>query len=203
MKAFTLDFTLLALASTIAAQAQVKNFTFQGTVAHVDDFSLQLDGSLTNGAPVQGFYIFDPATSDSEPDATVGSYRTTNSACGIIVQIGNYVFRTNPRKVDLLVELDNRDTDNYLVRSYVNLANLPIPVGHIAWQLDDLSGTALTSVDLPPTPPNLDNFQSIVGLTVTGGGPGMEGGFFLRAHITSIAEAPHIIPERPVTTIDD
>ena len=31
----------------------------------------------------------------------------------------------------------------------------------------------------------------------------MEGGFFIRAHLTTIEEAPHIIPERPETTIDD
>ena len=203
MKTLALNLSLIALASTGAtAEAALKNVTFQGTVAAVNDSSLQLDGSITNGAPVKGFYIFDPAATDSNPDSTVGAYRTANSTCGIIVQIGNYVFRTNPRKVDLLIELVNRETDSHLVRSYFNLANQPIPIDHIAWQIDDPTGTALTSVEPPLTPPNLANFQSLSGLTVTGGGAEPINGFFIRAHITAIEEAPHIIPERPETTID-
>jgi len=204
MKILSQTISLLAIACTVAtAHSALKNFTFRGTVATVDDPSLRLDQSITNGAAIQGFYIFDPTTTDSNPDATVADYRHTNSACGITVQIGSHVFRTNPRKVDLIIELVNREADSYLIRSYFNLADEPLPVGHIEWQLDDPTGTALTSVDLPLAPPNLANFQSLSGLTLGSGGAGLETGFFIRAHITAIEEAPYIIPERPETTIDD
>ena len=190
------------LASGISAQAALINFTFEGVVTVVNDMTLQLNNSITNGTPVRGFYIFDPATEDSISDATVGQYRTANSACGVVVHVGNYVFRTNPRKVDFLIELVNRDTDHHVLRSYVNVANSPIPVGHIAWQLDDSTGTALAGTELPLTPPSLTSFPGGPGLTISGGCE-LETGFFIRANITAIEETPYIIPERPESMIED
>ena len=194
---------LTIVLSSASLNAALKNFTFHGTISTVSDASLQLDGSITNGTPVQGFYIFDSATADTNPDSTVAHYRTANSSCGIIVQVGNYVFRTNPRKVDFLIEIVNRDTDHHLIRSYLNLANKPLPIGHIAWQLDDSTGIALSDTALPLTPPILTTFPGGPGLTVSGGGSDLETGFFIRANITEIEEAPYIIPERPENTIDD
>jgi hypothetical protein len=189
--------------TALTAEAAIKNFTFSGTVGEVQDQFLRLDGSITNGTPLQGFYIFDTEIEDSNADATVGDYRNTSSACGVVVKMGNYVFRTNPRKVDFLIEVVNRDTDTYLFRSYFNVSSQPINVGHIAWQLDDSAGSALSTTLLPLTPPNLTDFQGSFGLTISGGGAEMEPGFFVRGNVTSIEEVPAVIPERPETTIDD
>ena len=189
--------------AAVTSQAALKNFTFSGTVERVDDQFLRLDGSITNGTPLEGFYIFDPTISDSNSDPSVGDYRNTSSSCGVVVKMGNYVFRTNPRKVDFLIEVVNRDTDNYLLRSYYNVSSQPIDVGHISWQLDDRTGSAFGAASLPLIPPDLADFQSIFGLTVSGGGAEMEPGFFVRGNITSIQETPAVIPERPETNIDD
>ncbi|MGZ8937795.1 MAG: hypothetical protein ACXW32_01140 [Limisphaerales bacterium] len=194
---------LIGALVVLTSEAAIKNFTFSGTVGEVQDPFLRLDGSITNGTPLQGFYIFDTDIADSNADGTVGDYRNTNSACGVVVKMGNYVFRTNPRKVDFLIEVVNRETDNYLFRSYLNVSSQPVDVGHIAWQLDDSTGSALGDALLPLTPPDLADFQSVFGLTIRGGGSEMEPGFFLRGAVTSIEEAPAVIPERPETTIDD
>lgn len=37
------------------ARSEVKNFTFRGTIAEVQDPNFQLDGSITNGTPFNGF----------------------------------------------------------------------------------------------------------------------------------------------------
>ena len=95
---------LIGALAVLASEAAIKNFTFSGTVGEVQDQFLRLDGSITNGTPLQGFYIFDTDITDSNADATVGDFRNTSSACGVVVKVGNYVFRTNPRKVDFLIE---------------------------------------------------------------------------------------------------
>lgn len=152
-----LAFVLLALATS--SPGDMKNFAFHGVVTYLDDQQFLLDATVTNGAPIEGFYIFDSDVPAPAPEADVGDYWYTNSACGMVVKIGAYVFRTNPRHVNFLIELVNRPgQDNYLLRSYNNLCSQPLYVDHIAWQLDDGSGTALSDVALPLTPPDLGNF---------------------------------------------
>lgn len=191
-----LAFVLLALATS--SPGDMKNFAFHGVVTYLDDPQFLLDATVTNGAPIEGFYVFDSDVPAPAPEADVGDYWYTNSACGMVVKIGAYVFRTNPRHVNFLIELVNRPgQDNYLLRSYNNLCSQPLYVDHIAWQLDDGSGTALSDVALPLTPPDLGNFTSVFGLTVTGD----KMPYFIRGEIQSIEESPAVIPETPGTTV--
>ena len=157
-----------------------------------------LDGSITNAGAFEGFYIFDTTAADSNSDPTVGDYWFTNSTFGVVLKIGTYAFRTNPRHVNFLIEVVNRPgSDNHLFRSYNNVCSQPLIVDHIAWQLDDSTGTALTNAFLPVIPPALAAWQSVFGLTVEGNG------FFLRGTVNSISEAPAIIPERPAVTLGE
>jgi hypothetical protein len=189
---------LMALfALTMSAHAALRNFTFHGTVEMVDDMSFQLDGSVTNGAPFEGFYVFDTATADSNSDSTVGDYRYSSGPVGIVVKMGSYVFRTNPDHVNFLLEVVNRDRDNYLLRSYINISSTGLLIDHIAWQLDDPTGAALSN-DLLPLAPTLSKFQSLFGFTVEGAGfPGL----FIRGHISSVVETPIVIPNPPAVTV--
>ena len=184
---FTLG-TVVALSSLLmtSALAEIKRFAFSGTVGQVSTGTGGvLDGSITNGSPFEGYYTFDITAADSNSDPTVGDYRFTNSAFGLVVRMGSYVFRTDPRRVDFLIEVVNRPgQDNYLLRSYQNLGSQGVIIEHIAWQLDDRSGTALSNDLLLPTPPVLSAFESIFGLTVEGGCSSL----FIRGRVTSIRE---------------
>ena len=180
--------------------AGIKNLGFEGTITSASDTSFVLDGSITNGTPFQGYYVFDTGATNSNTDPTVGDYWFTNSAAGIVVQSGNYVFRTNPQHVSFLIELVNRPTgDNYLLRSYNNVCSQPLLVDQIAWQLDDPTGAALTNIGLPTTQPVLASFNQIFGLTVQGGGCPF--GYFIRGEISSVVENPAVIPESPAVAI--
>jgi hypothetical protein len=59
--------------------------------------------------------------------------------------------------------------DVYLLRSY---NNLPLSNGafveHILWQIQDRTASALSSTDLPQTPPNLSDWESVVGMSIYG-----------------------------------
>lgn len=195
--------TVIALGLLLAttAKSEIKNFTFEGTISMVDDLGFMLDGSITNGASFEGFYTFDSTTTSSNPDPTVGDYRFTESTFGVVLKVGNYVFRTNPRHVDFLIEVVNRPGDDaYVIRSYNNVCSQPLLVEHIAWQLNDPTGTAVTNASLPLTPPTLSSWPSQFGFDVSGGG---FLGYLLRGTVNSVSEAPAVIPDPPAVTLGD
>jgi hypothetical protein len=74
-------------------------------------------------------------------------------------------------------------------------------VSEIYWQLDSLTPSAITNDALLTTPPNLSDFGQIFGFEVTGpSSPQRE--YLLRGTVTSIVEAPAVIPQRPSTTVE-
>lgn len=184
------------VSSVVASAERLVRIEFQGVVQYVDDMGAKLGGTVTNGLPISGFYTFDADQADSNPASDVGDYRFTNRNTGMVVKIGDRVFYTNPAKVDVLIETVNRATDNYLVRSYYNLASDPaLSVSHIAWQLDDSTGSAITSDQLPDIAPVLSKWQQIFALTIDGGGG--PNGYFIRATVTSATTASLSIPASP------
>lgn len=167
----------------------------------VRDMNFQLNSTVTNGAPVKGFYVYDDSAADQNADSTVGDYWFTNGMFGITVQIGSYVFRSNPDHTQFLLEVVNRDEDNYLLRSYFNVCSSPLTVSHISWQLNDVTGAANSDDHLPTTPPNLSAFDGAsVGMNVVGE---ELDGFFIRATITSIATTPPVIPDPPAVALQE
>jgi len=183
-------------------RAAILNNTFTGNVVSVADAGFLLNDSITVGTPIHGFYIFDSSTPDSNTDPTVGDYYHTNSDAGIVVKVGDYVFRTDPAHVNFLIEAVNRTSDDDIViRSYNNVCSRALVVEHISWQLSDYSGAALTNAALPIIPPNLQEFSQDFGLTVSGGyGTKF---YTVRAVVTNITAAPVAVPQRPVTTVKD
>jgi hypothetical protein len=107
--------------------------------------------------------------------------------------MGNYVFETDPARLQLALEVVDRQRDNYLVAS---LNNLPLATGlsvdYLAWQLDDPSGAALSDDSLPTTPPLLSQWQSIFGVSISGAtvvdpnDPPSGGAYFVRGHVEAI-----------------
>ncbi len=169
---------------------QVK-ISFTGTVTQMDDRSNVLFGNVKVGTPVTGEYTYRLPTKDTNTDQTVGDYPHDRKAFGITVNTGGLVFKTDPKNVNFLVELVNRDSDHYLLRSYNNLPfSDTVTVEHISWQLDDETGSALSNDSLKsaPIPPILQNWKDPFGLTITGEGPerGPIDSFFIRAHIDSV-----------------
>ena len=164
--------------------------SFTGTVTQMDDRSNLLYGNVKVGTPLTGEYTYRLPTKDTNTDQTVGDYPHDRNAFGITVNVGGFVFKTDPKNVNFLVELVNRDTDHYLLRSYNNLPlSDTIPIKHISWQLDDETGNALSNDSLKsaPIPPILQNWKDPYGLTITGGADrDPTQSFFVRAHIDSV-----------------
>ena len=159
-------------------------------VAYVDDRYNLLGGVIKVNDTITGKYTYDSGTPDTNTISTVGDYWHTSSSCGIELEAGGLIFKTNPGNVNFLIEIcDDHGSptprDNYLVRSYNNLqCTNGMLVDHIAWQLDDDSCTALASPSLPTTAPVLTDWESIFGLTIEGSDPSDElKDYFIRAHV--------------------
>jgi uncharacterized repeat protein (TIGR01451 family) len=167
-------------------------YKIEGTWSEVDDPSNSLNGSIVPGEPFVGVVTLDASAKDSQTDdETVGDYWHRTRAYGIRIESGGLVFETNPEDVEFLLEVVNRALrDNYLLRSYRNVSlNSSVTVDHISWQLDDPSGTALSSDQLPDSPPDLSKWQSDFGLTIEGNESDEDSGnnYFFRGHVDSVS----------------
>ncbi|HEV8321268.1 MAG TPA: hypothetical protein VG389_06600 [Myxococcota bacterium] len=172
-------------------------FSFSGALTQVDDVAGVSGASC--GTPFSGSYTYSTMVTDSNVDPTVGDYSYAATPNGITVTIAGIVYETDPVAVDVLLEvLDGvpPSEDSYLLRSNNNRSSLASAyVDTIAWQLDDLSGAALSSDALPTVPPDLAAYTQGAGFTVLacgtpdGTGACVVGGpdtFFLRGVVDTV-----------------
>jgi len=182
-------FVILAL-SCNSLQATLITIEIAAEIAEVYDISGLLEGNVNVGDTITGSYTYDSTTPDSNPLETVGDYWHFSSPYGISLSVGGFVFQTDPDNVNFLVSVGNNHLgdDNYLLRSYYNLPlSNGVWVEHISWHLVDYSATALSSTDLPTTPPVLEDWESIGGITIR---YGPKGSSMIRAHVDSAVPEP-------------
>jgi len=171
----------------------------EARVSSMDDQNNLFSDKIKVGDIINGYYTFDSDISDSNPSSpSVGDYWFTGiTPYGISLNAGGFIFKTNPNDVRFLIEIcDNHpwfdpkiNNDSYLLRSYNNLplAN-GVGVEHIAWQLDNYSGTGLNSDALPLTAPVLSDWPDTqAGLTLDGG---RKAAYFIRLEVTSATVIP-------------
>ena len=199
----------LAIGAAVAPAVQSEPVTIRvsGTIVTVDDFANVLGGAVTPSMPFVAEYTFDTATTDENPDPTVGDYWQRTAPGAMKMQVGGLTFETDPANRMVLLEVVNRSMDNYLVRSYNNLPISGLYVGHLGWQLDDPSGQALAGDALPSGAPALAQWTSAFGLTVDGvrpdpnfpppppNSPPFGDRFFIRGH----AETAVVVTNGPPT----
>ena len=190
---------LVVILGWFASPAQAENITIEITaeVETVDDRLDLLAGHVQAGDIITGSYTYESTTPDTNPLPTVGDYWHDMAPYGIHLTVGPWVFETDSSNVDFLIEIvnDHNGRDNYLLRSYKNVAIPELMSGaiveHISWQLDDPTTTALDSIALPTSPPVLGDWESIFGLSIRGcmvdefGFCSFFDEFFIRAHVTS------------------
>jgi len=121
---------------------------------------------------------------------------TSPPPAGISLSAGGFDFTSDPTNVDFVIEIINDYTsgglhDAYLLVSYYNL---PLSngtyLGGITWHLADYSATALSSIQLPITPPVLPDWQIN---SLTFGGGTYEEPCGISAHVTSAVPEPATI----------
>ncbi|MGD0653612.1 MAG: PEP-CTERM sorting domain-containing protein [Thermoguttaceae bacterium] len=170
---------LLVLALLIGvAEAIPITIQLQGHVTYVNDHDNLLGGRVVVGSPINATYMYESTTTDSNSVSDAGDYWYRTAPFGITASAGGLTMQSDPSNTEFLVEItDNfydvlagKYYDYYLLRSYHNLHNLPVTLRetHVSWQLDDSTGEAYSSTDLPLVPPDLTAFQQPFGFTMTG-----------------------------------
>ncbi len=175
------------------ADAYPVTIYIEAEVDSVGDSGNYLEGKISPGDIITGWYIYESTTADIDPSIYIGRYEYYNSSYGINLSAGGFIFKTDPDNADFIVSVGNAggpySDDNYLIRSDNNLplSNSAI-VDHISWQLDDYTGNALSSDSLPLTAPFLSDWQTNV-LSING----EKGTFGIGAHVTSAVPEPATI----------
>jgi hypothetical protein len=158
---------------------------FVARVQNVYDPGESLHEAVRVGDLMRGTLTYDPAARGSNPRPGVSRYEFRRNPYGILIEAGQYLFQTDPDRVDVSIELSNDEgappRDSFLLSSR---NNLPLQngaaVSRISWQLVDESATALADTRLPGTAPALDSWRSEFGLTLEGQAT-VE--FIIRAHV--------------------
>jgi hypothetical protein len=178
------------------AQAQDVTVSFSGTVTLVEDSPFP---DITVGMPFAGSYTYNASTPDTNSGPQVGDYLHTTAPYGVTVTVGSHTFKTDPTLVYFLVQLtDNVSSqDDFVFHSYSNIATDGFPVGHISWQLEDFTQTALSSPALTAGAPDLSKYTQSFGFNIQGTFPGPN--FLIRGHVdhVQLGAGPILIPGPP------
>lgn len=169
-------------------------------ITGIDDPCELFNGLISVDDIITGSYTYDSDTPDTDwvhgaASDTVGRYWHYSPPYGITLFVGGLIFQTNPDDVEFLVEIVNDAEplmkDGYNLRSYNNLPVYEgVAVSHIHWQLDDDSGSALSSDALPTTPPVLEDWSPFE-FAMEGYRIGeRESNYRIRADVTSVELTP-------------
>ncbi len=135
-----------------------------GKVIGVVDSDNLLGGAIQVDDEIIGKYMYYSRTQDTYPgDPEIGEYWHTSFPFGIEVNVGGFVFKTDPNNVKFIIHINNK-IESHLPDSYdvTSDNNLPLSNGmaidEIDWTLIDDTNTALSNDTLPTTAPVLTDY---------------------------------------------
>ncbi|MHC4558019.1 MAG: PEP-CTERM sorting domain-containing protein [Planctomycetota bacterium] len=174
----------------LRADATLVTIEIEAIVDEVTDPHNFLEGKVEVGDTITGSYVYDSSTPDSNPIQDYAAYWHYSAPAGIYLAVGGLEFKTDPDYVNYRFAISNgyQSVDTYSIRS---INNLPLPNGtlvdNIFWFLQDSTGTAVSTVELPTCPPVLDDWQ-LNDLRIR-----RERAFEIQGHVTSAVPEPATI----------
>ena len=174
---------ILLPAPTKAALIKVE---IEAVVDSVQDDGSYLEGKIKVGDIITGSYTYDSSVTHLPGER----YQFDSPPFGVFLNVGGFAFQTDPTNVyfEMGIGNDRPWGDTYFFLSFNNLSlSNSSPVDRISWQLDDPTGTALSSDALPTTAPVLDDWHANV-LAF-----GADRRYGIQAHVTSAIPEPTCI----------
>ena len=178
------------------AKGYLVTITIEAVVDTVDDSGNYLEGQISPGSLITGYYTYESTTPDSAPENWLGKYEHLQTPYGITLEVGGFRFETNPNAVDFTIYISNDrispmgDIYNIVSNNNSTLSN-GVDVGWMYWQLDDRSGQAISNTNLPLTAPILEDWLDGNVLLIEG--IPRQTDFIINAHVTSAIPEPATI----------
>lgn len=176
------------------AQAALITIEIEAVVDSVEDRGPgdgYLEGKIKAGDMIRGFYVYESTTPDSSPlDPVQGNYWNYALPAGIALTVGGFNFMTDPFNIVFHVAIRNNippgGEDGYAIVSYNNLPLFnAAPVDYISWQLEDPTGSALSTDALPATGPVLYDWGPVYCLRLEA-----DRAYIINATVTSAVVIP-------------
>jgi hypothetical protein len=182
----------------VVSYGQLVTIQIEATVNYLDDYYNLLQGKVALGNTITGTYTYDTSTQDTDSTPYIGAYFHYSLPSGLSLTVNDLTFKSNPTNTKLLIALINDGFnpvgDFYRVRSYNNLlTNSNVQVDSITWQLDDLSGTALSNTNLLPIAPILPDWDYSTLYISGGNGIPCDKTFSIHANVISAVLVPEPI----------
>lgn len=141
------------------ARGEVVTWDFAGNITSVLDSSGLLGGAVSVGTPFSGSLTFDSSTPDSDPDPDLATYQgTLVQLSGLIgsVPFGGPIIGQD--RITIANGLPSVGSDAFNVFSGTDLGGQPMS---FILNMNDPTGNAFSSTDLPVGPPDLALFDSV------------------------------------------
>jgi hypothetical protein len=151
----------------LAANGALITIEIEAVVDNVWDGGYYLEGKIGPGDTIRGTYSYNSDMPDSATEPWLGEYEYSQHPYGMILGVGDFRFETAPEDVDFIIYVSNdRLSPKGDIYNIVSKSNLPLsngtPVESIWWQLNDNTGSALSSDALPTTFPFLNDWEGNV-----------------------------------------
>ncbi len=170
MRVLTMGVVGVCVLTLVAPLANAELITIQieGVVDTVEDDGDYLEDQIHVGDIITGYYVFDSDTPDQdwlwgEESPSIGRYHYFEAPYGVFLNVNGLVFETDLLNVNFLVGVSNDNpsgADVYWITSYNNDALLNgTTVDSIGWQLEDPTGTILSSDALLVEAPHLLDWE--------------------------------------------
>lgn len=179
------------LALVLPAQAQLVTVGMTAQVTQISDYGNLFQGNITTGDLITGYYTYDLATPDSNPDPAIGDYYQTGSNTGIWLTLKGYNFQSDPTNLNCYIGVANNyyGQDSHDLISYNNLS-IDGRAVEIRWWLNDPSATVLSNDSLPLSAPVLSQWTGYQGMIIGGTTEDSLGNFTISAQILEFHDIP-------------
>jgi hypothetical protein len=160
--------TMVTVVANGPARAAPITFNFAGVVTQAvfDPFD-PLGGAVQAGSPLYTYMSFDSVATDSIPDPGAGSYAWNGGGYGFAAFVGSIAFPVMRTLTISIVNGPLGGLDQYLVFASEGIAGGLGDYFSMSMVLEDATGSAFSSDELPLTSPDLGKF-AIRSFTLSG-----------------------------------
>jgi len=185
----------ILVTGSASANAEVITIALTAEIDEVYDPCDHLEGAINVSDIITGRYIYDSDAPLIDTSAWYNVYEHSEAPYGMFLEAEGFQFETDIENVNSPIGVGNNNPgegpDLFTVGSSDNLSlSNGINVGWMEWLLQDSSGTAISTADIPLTAPILNAWYYNTLMISEDIGFFPADGYIIEAHVTSAVLVP-------------